>query len=58
MNVELSFLVDGESYKAGPSIFNNLMSETMKLLGQHGEREDLVWRGEKRTGHNTIIWKR
>ena len=55
MNVELSFLVDGESYKAGPSIFNNLMSETIKLLGQHGEREDVVCRGEKGTGHNTII---
>ena len=59
--MELSFLVDGEVYKARKlnRIFppkNNIAKRT--TAGHHGEGEDVLDQGEEGDGHHQIVRER
>lgn len=58
MNMELSFLVDGEVYKARKL---NILPQNIakrRTSGYHGEGEDVLDQGEKGNGHHPIIRER
>ena len=53
--MELSFLVDGEVYKARKL---NILPQNIakrRTSGYHGEGEDVLDQGEKGNGHHPII---